>query len=182
VLLVLQWDEIVEPFNNEETEEKREEAATGVQAWPVNHVEDGGFPIVVFAQVQAVGLEASETVELRGDMVRDGSGVDGEWYPASGEDRGRAKYRSRGIKVSQGDDVTSLVELGCPTEWATGILCILVTFDVDEGWQSGKGSEGQENLKLDVGFREQRSAGGNVRDVEGSGEATNQTFAVGVDG
>jgi hypothetical protein len=78
MLLLLEGEEIVNPFEDKQPFEEGQGPGASVEVGPVDEVKDLGLPLMVTAQVSPVGWQAGEGPQLRWVVVRQCDALDGK--------------------------------------------------------------------------------------------------------
>jgi hypothetical protein len=139
VLLVLEGQQVVDPFYQKQTLQEWNGKSASMEQLPGDKVICGSRPAVVTTEILAVSGKACEGPELRGDAVCNSSGMDGEDGSTGGEDGGGVQDCDGGVEMLSGDVVAFLVQPSRPTQRPVGVFFSLMAFHVDERWAVNEG-------------------------------------------
>jgi hypothetical protein len=132
VLLVLEGQQVVDPFYQKQTLQEWNGKTARMEQLPGDKVIHWSWPAMVTTEVLAVSTEPREGPELRGDVVGNSSGMDGEdGLAGGGEDGGGVQDCDGRVEMLGGDIVAFLVQPSRPTQRLDGVLFVLVAFHVD---------------------------------------------------
>jgi hypothetical protein len=114
VLLSLEGQNMIDPFDEEEAEGSRVSRKAGPQEVPINGVKDAGSPVVVFREVGTLCQGGMELAELRGDVMCQGSTLHREGDQASWEEWYQRSWMLNAFEFISGQFITSDIQLCWP--------------------------------------------------------------------
>jgi hypothetical protein len=159
-LLVLEGEDVVDPFQNEEALEKAQAEGAVVERVPVDRIEDGDvWPIVVLAQIGTVRRKATIAAELGGNMVSDRNGPNLKAAFASGEEGDSREPVRGGCQNGGCNPITFNVQLDRPGEVFFGDIVVLMTVNVMKDDRDGEAGKQRQDLEFKIHFGIKITAG-----------------------
>jgi hypothetical protein len=139
VLLLLEGEDVVDPFQDEEALEKAQAQGAVVERVPVDIIEDGDvWPIMVLAQTGTVQRKKTVASELGGNVVSDGNGANLKAAFASGEEGDGREPVLGGLKNGGCNPIALNVQLDWPGELVFADIVVLMTVNVMKDAETGK--------------------------------------------